>query len=184
MHGSGRVDVDRQSHRVPSAAPRRHHRHLDRRRRRSRPPRSTPRPSGASPCGPRRSIPAGRLRRQRIAASTFASRRWRISALHPRDPGWAGTGRRGAGVRKEDLMDEADRASCPRCRPALRSRSPAQFSRRGKRSAMSSPVKSAAQPSGLVNRRTAQKLGLGPMSNQCRVPAGTLIRSPRSHSTS
>jgi hypothetical protein len=46
---------------------------------------------------------------------------------------------------------------------------------------MGVPVKLATQPAGVVNSRMAVKRGVGPMSNQWRVPAGTLIRSPRSH---
>src|SRR5690606_19925405 len=59
-----------------------------------------------------------------------------------------------------------------------------QFSSRLKRSAMSLPVKLATQPSGLLNNRMATKPGFGPISNQCGVLAGTLIRSPCWHSTS
>ena len=58
-----------------------------------------------------------------------------------------------------------------------------QFSSRGKRLAMSSPVKFPTQPSGSLNSRIAVKVGLGPMSNQCLVLAGTEIRSSFSHST-
>lgn len=58
-----------------------------------------------------------------------------------------------------------------------------QSSRRGKRPAVSSPVKCAMQPSGSLNRRMATKRGCSPMSNQRRVPAGTEIRSFFSHST-
>jgi hypothetical protein len=43
---------------------------------------------------------------------------------------------------------------------------------------MSVPVKWPTQPSGSVKKRMAMKLGAGPMSNQCRVPSGTPIRSP------
>ena len=53
----------------------------------------------------------------------------------------------------------------------------------GKRSAIGSSVKSATQPTGLLKKRRAQKRGCSPMSNQCRVPAGTWMRSPRSQST-
>ena len=42
----------------------------------------------------------------------------------------------------------------------------------------------ATQPSLLVNSRIATKQGDSLMSNQCRVPSGTPIRSPCSHSTS
>ena len=48
---------------------------------------------------------------------------------------------------------------------------------------MSLPVKSATQPSGVVNRRMHLNLGFSPISNQCVVLAGTLIKSPCSHNT-
>ncbi len=60
---------------------------------------------------------------------------------------------------------------------------PQYSSMEGKRLAMSLPVKSATQPSGVVNRRIHLKQGAEPMSNQWVVLAGTLIRSPCSHST-
>src|SRR3546814_14443583 len=47
----------------------------------------------------------------------------------------------------------------------------------GNISAIGSPVKSATQPSGETNSRIAVNIGFGPVSNQLRVPAGTLIRS-------
>ena len=46
-----------------------------------------------------------------------------------------------------------------------------------------SPVNCATQPSGVVNRRMHLNEGLGPISNQWVVWAGTLSRSPRSHRT-
>ena len=49
--------------------------------------------------------------------------------------------------------------------------------------AIVSPVNRATQPSGSANRRIAVKRGAGPMSNQCRVPSGTAIRSSRVHSS-
>ena len=56
--------------------------------------------------------------------------------------------------------------------------------RRLKRLAISLPVKLATQPSGLLNRRMATKRGWEPMSNQCGVLAGTLMRSPLVQRTS
>ena len=50
----------------------------------------------------------------------------------------------------------------------------------GKDREMSLPVNFATQPSLLLNQRRAQNRGALPISNQCRVPAGKLIRSPRS----
>src|SRR3546814_7959461 len=44
----------------------------------------------------------------------------------------------------------------------------------GNISAIGSPVKSATQPSGETNSRIAVNIGFGPVSNQWRVPAGTL----------
>jgi len=41
---------------------------------------------------------------------------------------------------------------------------------------MSLPVKSATQPSGVVNKRMHLNRGFSPISNQCVVLAGTLIK--------
>ena len=54
----------------------------------------------------------------------------------------------------------------------------------GKRSEILFPVNVATQPTVLLNQRTAQNAGWLPISNQCFVPAGTRIKSPRSHSVS
>src|SRR5207302_8745560 len=64
-----------------------------------------------------------------------------------------------------------------------RSRHAVIVSKVGKPLAISSPVKLPTQPSGSRKNRSAVNCGDVPMSNQCRVPAGTPSRSPVSHST-
>lgn len=85
-----------------------------------------------------------------------------------------------ARVWKEDVAHESDRAYRAfdideRYGGAKMHRYASSF---GKFAAMLSPVKSATQPSGLMKSRIAVNSGFGPMSNQCFVPPGTLMRSP------
>ena len=88
-----------------------------------------------------------------------------------------------AGIGKEYVEDEADGAGGAFDIGQDGLDRHASTSRRGKRWAMSTPVKWATQPSGLSNRRMATKDGDSLMSNQCGVPAGTEMRSSFSQST-
>src|SRR5690606_37297658 len=89
---------------------------------------------------------------------------------------------RAAGIRKQHVLDEGNAAGgaldIGQDRPGHQLPS---GSRRGKRVAMSLPVKWPTQPSGSVKKRMATKLGSGPMSNQWVVASGTDTWSPASH---
>src|SRR5690606_2891953 len=87
-------------------------------------------------------------------------------------------------IGKENLMHKDERCRRPfdiRDDGAIAAH--AALSNFGKRDAISSPVKWPTHPSGVVKMRMAQKSGAGPVSNQCVIPAGTLMRSFRSQIT-
>ena len=97
------------------------------------------------------------------------------------------SGKSRAGEREQRAVDEGDRRGGAfdirqdrrgpsRIRPGVHAA--------WKRSLMVSPVYCATQPDWSLKTRSAVKNGRSPASNQWRVPAGTLIRSPCSQCAS